>query len=110
MPSVLDLDEGKKMFRSDCLQTYQKMTVYLKSMLPLNSLIKNSTFINPENRNNNGSLESISNLAQMVTSALLKVLTAVFPKNSYLTSEEVCDTFRTDWRLYQNECIPETAY
>ena len=93
---VLDMDDIEKKFRNDCLQTYQKMIEYLKSMLPLNSFIKNSTFINTENRNNNGSLESISNLAQMITSALRNVLTTVFPKKSDLTSEEVCDTLRTE--------------
>ena len=93
---VLDMDDREKKFRNDCLQTYQKMIEYLKSMLPLNSFIKNSTFINTENRNNNGSLESISNLAQMITSALRNVLTTVFPKKSDLTSEEVCDTLRTE--------------
>lgn len=89
------MDKNEKNFISDCLQACQKMTECLKSMLPLTYFMKNSTFINPENRNNNGSLESISNLAQMVTSALLNVLTAVFLKKSDLTSEEVCDTLRT---------------
>ena len=65
-------------------------------MLSLNSFIKDSTFTNPENRNNNSSLESISNHAHMVTSALPNVLTAVFHKKSDLTSEEVCDTLRTE--------------
>ena len=67
MPSALDMDESEKKWRIDCLQAYQKMAEYLKKMLSLNSLIENSTFINPENRNNNGSLESISNHAQMIT-------------------------------------------
>ena len=46
----------------------------------------------------------------MVTSALPNVLNAVFPKKSDLTCEEVCDTLRTEWRLYQTGSIPETAY
>ena len=46
----------------------------------------------------------------MVTSALSNVLTALFPKMSDLTNEEVCNTLKTDWRLYQTESIPETAY
>ena len=48
--------------------------------------------MNPENRNVNGSLVGISNLAQMITSALPIALTAIFPKKSDLTGEEVCDT------------------
>ena len=79
-------------------------------MLPFNSFIQNSAFINPENRNVNVSLVGISSLAQMITSALPNVMTAVFPKKSNLTGEEVCDTLRTEWRLYQTESIPESAY
>ena len=82
----------------------------MKSILPFNSFIQNSAFINRENRNVNGSLVGISNLALMITSALPNVLTAVFPKKSDLTGEEVCDTLRTEWRLYQTESIPESAY
>ena len=110
LPSALDIDENEKKFRSDCLQAYQKTTEYLKSMLPFNSFIQNSAFINLENKNFNGSLVGISNLAQMITSALPNVLTAVFSKKSDLTGEEVCDTLRTEWRLNQTESIPESAY
>ena len=46
----------------------------------------------------------------MVPSALPNILTAVFPKKSDLTSEEVCDMLRTEWRLYHTESISETAY
>ena len=79
-------------------------------MLPFNSFIQNSAFINLENKNFNGSLVGISNLAQMITSALRNVLTAVFSKKGDLTGEEVCDTLRTEWRLNQTESIPESAY
>ena len=110
MPSALDIDENEKKFRSDCLQAYRKTTEYLKSMLPFNSFIQNSSFVNPENRNVNDSLVGISNLAQMITSALPNVWTVVFPKKSDLTGEEVCDNLRTEWRLYQTESIPESSY
>ena len=87
----------------------------LQSIKPLililcGELIKNLTFINPENSNNNGSLEIISILAQMVTSLLPNVLTAVFPKKRDLASEELCDTLRKEWRLCQTEIFPETTY
>ena len=109
MASALDIDENEKKFRSGCLQAYRKTTEYLKNMIPFNFFMQNSVFINPENRNVNGSLVGISNLAQMITSALPIVLTAIFPKKSDLTGEEVCDTLRTEWRLYQTESIPESA-
>ena len=110
MASALDIDENEKKFRSDCLQAYRKTTEYLKNMIPFNFFMQNSAFICPENRNVNGSLVGISNLAQMITSALPIVLTAIFPKKSDLTGEEVCDTLRKEWRLYQTESIPESAY
>ena len=84
LPSALDIDENEKKFRSDCLQAYRKTIEYLKSMLPFNSFIQNSAFINLENKNFNGSSVGISNLAQMITSALPNVLTAVFPKTMIL--------------------------
>ena len=110
LPTALDIVENEKKFRSDCLQAYGKTTEYLKSMLTFNFFIQNSAFINPENRNVNGFLVGISNLAQMITSALPNVLTAVFPKKSNLTGEELCDTLRTKWRSHQTESIPESAY
>ena len=115
LASALDIDENEKKFRSDCLQAYRKTTEYLKNMIPFNVFMQNSAFIYPENRNVNGSLVGISNLAQMITSALPIVLTAIFPKKSDLTGEEVtgeevCDTLRKEWRLYQTESIPESAY
>ena len=115
MASALDIDENEKKFRSDCLQAYRKTTEYLKNMIPFNVFMQNSAFIYPENRNVNGSLVGISNLAQMITSALRIVLTAIFPKKSDLTGEEVtgeevCDTLGKEWRLYQTESIPESAY
>ena len=110
LPSALDIDENEKKLRSDCLQAYRKTTEYLKSMLPFNPFIHNSAFINPENRNVNGSLIGISNLARMITSALPNVLTAVFLKKCDLTGEEVCDTWRTERSLYQTESIPKSVY
>ena len=65
LPSALDIDENEKKFRSDCLQAYRKTIEYLKSMLPFNSFIQNSAFINPENRNVNDSLVGISNFASL---------------------------------------------
>ena len=46
----------------------------------------------------------------MVTSVILNVLTAVFPKKIDLTSNRVCDTLRTEVNLYQTKKIPETDY
>ena len=74
------------------------------------SFIQNSVFINLENRYVNSSLVGTSNLAVMITSAFPYVLFAVFPKKSGLNGEKMCDTLRAEWRLYQAESIPESAY
>ena len=37
-------------------------------------------------------------------------MTAVFPKKSDLTGEEVCNNLRIEWKLYQTESISELAY
>ena len=42
---------------------------------------------------------------QDLTKALSEVLVHVFPKNT--SPEEVCDTFRSEWKLYQTEEIKE---
>ena len=44
-------------------------------------------------------------IVQDLTKALSEVLVHVFPKST--SPEEVCDTFRSEWRLYQTEEIKE---
>ena len=48
LSSSLGIGEVEKKFRSDCLQAYGNVADYLKKMLPINSLIENAAFINPE--------------------------------------------------------------
>ena len=50
-------------------------------------------------------IESVTCIAQDLTKALSEVLVHVFPKTT--SPEEVCDTFRSEWRLYQTEEIKE---
>ena len=58
-----------------------------------------------QKKNDKNALESITYIAQDIIKALSQVLVNVFPK---LTSpEEVCDAFRSEWRLYQTEKIKE---
>ena len=108
LSSSLSIGEVEKNFRSDCLQAYRNAADYLKRMLPINSFIENAAFINPEKRNGNGSLEGITKLTKMVLSALPNVFPAIFP--ACLTTEDVCDIVRTEWRLYQTEKFPDSAY
>ena len=61
-----------------------------------------------QKRNGNGSLEGITKLTKLVLSALLNVFPAIFP--ACLTTEDVCDIVCTEWRLYQTEKFPDSAY
>ena len=80
LPSPLEIGEDEKKFRSDCLQAYQITANYLKSMLPINSFIKNSAYISPEKRNDNGSLEGISDLAKSCFFCIAQCLDCCFSK------------------------------
>ena len=58
-----------------------------------------------QKKNDKNALESITYIAQYVTKALSQGLVNVFPKNA--SPEEVCNPFRSEWRLYQTEEIKE---
>ena len=78
--------------------------------LPFNTIIKNCSFIHPLKRNNQGSLTGIENLTGHVTEVLKGVLHLVFNCDDSFSAEDVCDRVRTEWRLYQTESIPDSAY
>ena len=59
-------------------------------------------------KGNKESLSAISNLALELCKPLESVLSKVFPSSS--SKEEVCDKIRNEWRVYQMELIPESAY
>ena len=65
----------------------------------------------PLKRNETNAFGRISNLTLQVSNGLNNVLPNVFPTvDNILSSEEVCDKVRSEWRLYQTEIIPEDAY
>ena len=61
-------------------------------------------FINPTKGNDRAALEAVSSLTQKVSMALSGVLADAFPK----VNGDVCDSVRTEWRMYQTENIPES--
>ena len=73
--------------------------------------LNNFSYINPSKRNKTNALGGISNLTLQVSNALNNVLPNGFPTvDNILSSEDVCDKVRSEWRLYQTEIIPEDAY
>ena len=77
----------------------------LQKKLPLNSFFRNCCYIQLQKKYDKNALESITCIVQDITKALLQVLVNVFPKNT--SPEEIRDTFRFEWRLYQTEEIKE---
>ena len=80
----------------------------LQKKLPFNSFLHNCTYINFQKKNEKGALEGMTNNVKDLTKAQSEVLVNVFPKKS--SPEEVCDAFRSEWRLYQTEEIKEEHY
>ena len=103
--SPLELDKKEEAFRKDCLNCMCLTAEDLQKKLPFNSFIRNCSFIQLLKKNDKDTLESVTCIAQDVTKALSDVLVHLFPKNT--SPEEVCDTFRSAWRLYQTEEIKE---
>ena len=107
--TVFDIEEVEKKFREDCLSCFKVTAAHLMQKLPFNTIIKNCSFIHPLKRNNQGSLTGIENLTAHVTEVLKGVL-LVFNCDDSFSAEDVCDRVRTEWRLYQTESIPDSAY
>ena len=108
--TVFDIEEVEKKFREDCLSCFKVTAAHLMQKLPFNTIIKNCSFIHPLKRNNQGSLTGIENLTAHVTEVLKGVLHLVFNCDDSFSAEDVCDRVRTEWRLYQTESIPDSAY
>jgi len=108
LPSPLELTEKEEVFRKDCLKCTCLTAENLQKKLPFNSFLHNCTYINFQKKNEKGALEGMTNNVKDLTKAQSEVLVNVFPKKS--SPEEVCDAFRSEWRLYQTEEIKEEHY
>ena len=107
-PSTFDLSETEESFRKDCLNCMQVTSKHLQKKLPLNSFFLNCGYLQLRKKNSKGALEGITNIAQDLTKALSEVLGNVFPGKT--SSEEVCDSIRSEWRLYQTEVTKEEDF
>ena len=108
---VLDMCEEEKEFRQNCLSSYINSVAHMMTKSTFNTFLKNCSYIHPLKRNETNALGGISNLTLRVSNALNNVLPKVFPTiDNILSSEDVCDKVRSEWRLYQTEIIPEDAY
>ena len=64
--------------------------------------LNNFLYIHPSKRNETNALGGISNLTLQVSNALNNVLPNGFPTfDNILSSEDVCDKVRSEWRLKQ---------
>ena len=108
---TLDMYEEEKQFRQNCLSSYINTVAHMMTKLPFNTFLKNCLYIRPLKRNEANALGGISNVTLQVSNALNNVLPNVFPTvDNILSSEDVCDNVRSEWRLYQTEIIPEDVY
>ena len=86
-------------FRHNCLSSY------------INTVLKNCSFIHPVKHYETNELEGVSNLTLQVSNALDNELPNIFPTvDNIISSEDVCDKVRSEFRLYQTEIILEDAY
>ena len=105
IPSPLELSKKEEVFRKDCLNCMCLTAEDLQKKLPFNSFFQNCSFIQLLKKNDKDTLESVTCIAQDLTKALSEVLVHVFSRHT--SPEEVCDTFRSEWRFYQIEEIKE---
>ena len=57
-----------------------------------------------------GSTSAISNIALNIGRVMKNCLQSVFVVSPSETVEDLCDSIRTQWRVYQIESIPEGWY
>ena len=108
---VLDTCEAEKEFRQNCVSSYINIVAHMMTKLTCNTFLKNCLHIHPLKHNETNALGGISNLTLQVSNALNNVLPHFFPTvDNILSSEDVCDKVRSEWRLYQTEIKPEDVY
>ena len=108
LPFLLELDKKEEVFRKDCLDCMRLTSEDLQKKQSLNFFFGNCCFIQLHKKNDKNTIESITCIAQDITKALSQVPANVFLKST--SPEEVCDAFKSEWRLYQTEEIKEEHY
>ena len=73
----------------------------MMTKLPFNTILKNCSYTHALKRNETNALGRISHLTLQVSNALNNVLPSVLHTvGNILSSEDVCDKVRSEWRLY----------
>ena len=109
-PEALEVSDSERIFRQDCLKAFQASVSHLISKLPWDStILKNAVLLDPSKRKNRESLNDITNLTKEICKPLDGVLNKVFPPG-LSSKEDLCDKIRNEWRVYQFESLPESAY
>ena len=78
-------------------------------------MIRDAQFLHPEKRNDPASLTAMSKLTLVIADVLQStvgdnVLPKVFHTQPTLKTEDIFDLVRSQWKLYQTECVPEEFY
>ena len=102
--------------RQECLSFYVTAVTLLQKNLPFTApVIRDAQFLHPEKRNDAASLTAVSKLTLVIADVLQSpvgdnVLPKVFHTQPTLQTEDICDLVRSQWKLYQTECVPEDFY
>ena len=110
------LEERKVKFRRECLSFCVTAVTLLQKNFPFTApVIQDAQFLHPEKRNNPASLTAISKLTLVIADVLQStvgdsVLPKVFHTQPTLKTEDIFDLVRSQWKLYQTECVPEEFY
>ena len=78
-------------------------------------MIRDAQFLHPEKRNDPASLTAVSKLTLVIADVLQSpvednILPKVFHRQPTIKTEDICDLVRSQWKLYQTECVPEEFY
>ena len=103
-------------FRQERLSFYVTAVTLLQKNLPFAApVIRDAQFLHPKKRNAPASLTAVSKLTFVIADVLQSpvldnILPKVFHTQPTLKTEDICDLARSQWQLYQTECVPEEFY
>ena len=103
-------------FRQEHLSFYVTAVTLLQKNLPFTApVIRDAQFLHPEKRNDPASPTAVSKLTLVIADVLQSstednILPKVFHTQPPIKTEDICDLVRSQWKLYQTECVPEAFY
>ena len=91
------------------MEFYATAVEYLQKNLPYDSELLDDCDcqgIHPEQRHGTHTLNCISRLSLTIMEPLKPVLTTVFGVTNRTSEEELCDSIRSEWKVYQTIDAP----